>query len=455
MKRDAKSAPQDLMSGAGSIPWRLLTDPDDDEPVAATFVVHHTPVRPLTKEEIDRDFAGGEWRKTPWFLGEQPNDEFERRGFRPEDLVEAADALAQVYDAHVCRRLLTKPPRFSQLVYGLFRRVPWWERLIGLGLDLARCRYGLREGLAKRLAHPEQFDGADLELQIQANALRAEIDIGLAPGEGTGPRTDFHASFRTLRIQLEVKGHSNFQGELAMAGVEERFNSMIGARLAPPNDRHWHIAVTGPFRKLPFDKKGRADLDGREPEYGEAIHAALERVRRGGWVPGAYEVREDVSLLVATALDGEGGRWSFDLFDEVEPAYKVKKAADVLDDALEQFDFFGAVLPGVFLLDLPWETDPRPVGAEMNKRISADPIRYRYIDGVILRMAGRQRQAEPLWEWHTWYWGAWAIPGSRLGSPVVQALGEQLVNSPHRLMFGWLRPKNGQPPPPLRSKRVL
>lgn len=432
-----------------------MSDVNDDEPPPATFVLHQTPVRPLTEEEIDQEFASGDWRTGAWFLREQPTDEFEAHGLRPDDLLEAADALVRVYDAGVCRRLLAKPPRFSRLVYGLFRRVPWWERIIGLGLDIARCRGELREGLAKRLATPELFDGADLELQIQANALRSDIDVGLAPGEGTGPRTDFHASFRALRVQLEVKGRGNFLGEVAIAGVEERFQSMVGVRLAPPNDRHWHVHVTGIFRKLPFDKKGRAELDQRELEYGQAISAALELARREGWTPGAYEVREDVRLFVAAALDGEGGRWSFDLFDEIEPAYTIQKAADVLDDALEQFDHFGAVLPGVFFLDLPWETDPRPIGAEMNKRIAADPIRYRYIDGIILRMAGRQRQAEPLWEWHTWYWGAWATPKSRLSRAVVEALGEKLVASPHRLVFGWLRPKNGQPPSPLRLKRVL
>lgn len=423
----------------------------DQKTITAAFELHPSPVRPLTLQEIDEHLNGGQWRRSVWFGGARWRDEARRRGFSEGDLVVAADALAAVYDPETCRRLLSKSPRHSRLVFGLFRHVPWWGRLIGLGLDLAECSGRLREATARRLADPEEFKGVDLELQVQSNASRSGLSATLPPGDGAEPRADFVISGIGIGMQLEVKGRNIFIGEETAAAVEGRFSTgALTYGYAPPPDRHWHIEGIGAFRKLPMTAEGRRQLDQCESDVFGAIAAVLDAAKQTGWPPGIHEINNAVRLYVSIAVGDAGGRWSVDFFDAVDPGYKAAHAGEIVRKHQYQLQGLGKALPGVFFLDLPWETVLAPVRESIERDIAGSPATFRFLDAVILRTSGRRRQQEPLWEWHEWFVDAWKTPWSRLQTFHLSDLTGRIANSPHRLMFGWLRPTAGQPfgPPP-------
>jgi hypothetical protein len=416
-----------------------------NEPVVAAFELSHSPVRALTQREVDEQLNGGEWRKDVWFLQAGWRLEAERRGFSEGDLAIAAAALGDVYPPDVCRKMLQMPPRYSQLVFGLFRQVPWWERIIGLGLDLAACAGVLRVGIVKRLRDPEEFRGADLEIQVQSNATRSGLSMSVPPGEGIERRADYLVSGLSIALQLEVKSKGTFAGEEMAAAVEGRLSRMASLfGYSPPPDRDWHIEGIGALRTLPMTAAGRKSLDDLEAKLTEEVGELLDGAKAAGWPAGTTEVGRHARLHVAVAL-GEGGRCSIDLFERVSSPYEASKAAAVVRRYQPQIRGLGKSLPGVFFLDLPWETPLDPVREYVQRDIAANVAAYRFLDGVILRTRGRRRRLDPLWEWHEWFATAWATPHARLSDALVRDLAARTVDSPHRLMSGWLRPSAGRP----------
>jgi len=416
-------------------------------PIVAAFELSHTPVRPLTSQEIDARFNSGDWRQPVWFTQTKWKADAELRGFSTTDLHSAAHALADAYPSEVCRELLQKAPRFSRLVYGLFHHTPQWGQLVGLGLDLAACAGRLRPDTFLRLRDPEAFKGVDLEIQIQANGIRSGLTVDRPPGEGTAPRADYILSGLPVAIQVEVKSRGTFTGEDVAADVADRlgrFGSLHG--YSPPQDRQWHIEGIGRLRVLPMTAAGRRELDDLERSLFEGVGEALERARSNGWAADTFEIAGLARLYVSIAL-GDGGRsWSIDLFDGIDPAYEADRAAEVVRRYQTQIDGLGRSLPGIFFLDLPWETPLAPIREAIEKDIASSPASYRFLDGVILRTRGRRRQNDPLWEWHEWFTTAWATPRARLGDAFVQDVAARIADSPHRLFAGWLRNRRPDPP---------
>lgn len=253
----------------------------------------------------------GDWSLRVWFLEADSLRWLAAWGFREDDLRAAVTTLKKVYPPNVARSLLGhawEPSEGTsldelwrredehQLVAGLFGNTgPVFPPLavLALGVDLSLVMgSGFDHDLAERLREVTKWAGADLEVQVWANCLRAgwtvtKIDV---PEERDRPRQDF--LIRTedgLSVTVEVKNLD--LGDDAILVRRIHFDGIFSFDCTGiPPDRQVDVHSADDLYEAAAVPARHAWLKERLPQMAEAFRERLGELAAMGYPFGEHEV---------------------------------------------------------------------------------------------------------------------------------------------------------------------
>lgn len=419
----------------------------------------------LTPEEIDGHYAGGDFTKSR-LLNEPELLDGLRRSYG-EMLPAMVEGLVRVFPRDRCRAALESGT--ETLVLYLFDVFPQTWRVMAMAFDLATIGVDVVERtdphLLRRLGITAEFHGAQLEVSVWANAVRAGIRVGRFkasdekrpdlligvpvlvrnPATADSPAREYVSQ---VLVQVEIKGLAS--SAASRFGFSMPIWDLADLRL-PPENRSALVRLRDRGRFPVRTKADRERLTNGAPTLIPAIQTTLARLADDGWPlgvhelplpegapPGADLVQQVVVEVVDPSLPREGDYPVFgaslvpDLLQDADDAHTTRRALDKVTEALAQFEAAGHRLPSVFFLDLPMEVDLHRAFALIDEALRTDPAKYGLLDGVLVRARGRYPNGKEVW-----CGGPVQGPARRLDGPMLQALWDALTPSPHRLMGAW------------------
>jgi hypothetical protein len=293
----------------------------------------------------------------------------------------------------------------KHLVTQLFKPwMLWWESVLGLGVDLALVRPKENDpSLRKRLQSFDGFGGAELEVQVWANAIRAGWKVQRPHAKADEKRPEFlvHADLGTVQsVWLEVKTLQPGDGERAAYTFGGGWNGFFA--FDTPTGLCISISTPEPVRTLPLSREGRAQLEAACEVLREAVQEALSDAAAAGWTTGTYPARTLATVTVAPpSADMPAGVY-YDLFEDGTDESHARRAGPVVREAAKQVSAMGGVRPGVVFLDVPGDYDPMLVGRAIDGAINTDLGWVRHLDAVLIRRR---------------VWTTWSIRPRNAGTP--------------------------------------
>jgi hypothetical protein len=397
--------------------------------------------------ELEQRCNGGDWTQDPWFLRPEQQAQLQAFDFSPIDLVAARDALAIVYPPAVCRTMLGLPatagapaptgpveaPPEAGLVAHLFWQMWPWMPLLGLGVDLALVRPWDTAGqLVNDLRRQKSFDGAELEVQVWANALRAGWGVERSGRMAPGKKPDLllEGNFGGSRlVRVEIKSLGDGQERHLGHGVELQA-LMAASSAAMPQSVHVAVKGSVTLQSMMAVAARRHEVAREEAALLESLVRALRHLAAEGWPLGEHPFEWYGTVIVETPTpERPPGGMEVDLFSAPTPRDDLLRVIDRLNQAGQKV---GVLVPGIAFVDAPMHTDIAGVAEYVEAAFSRGVDRLTALDAVIVRTRSWDMDAKPPTQ--RWVVRAVRSPRSRLAPVCVQQLRSALAASPHRLV---------------------
>jgi len=400
---------------------------------------------PVWKEMI----RTGDWSLRVWFLDPQEVERLRNWGFEKGELEAAVEAFKKVYPPGIAKALLDNdwhPDKSTsldnywqkedahKLVSGLFGNIALLVppvSFLGLGVDLARVfEGGFDRDLADRLRDPAKASGADLEVQVWANALRAgwnvtKIDI---PEAGTGRRQDLLVKISEgLAVTVEVK--SLDAGDDVVLASRLHVDNVFSFQCnCVPTDRQVHIQSGQDLYEAAATPALHAWFKERVPGMAQSFRAAIKRLEDDGYPLGEHSVDGAGVISVVPAEETFGGSTSISLTGEKPPEKQAERAIRPLWRAAQKPRRDG--LPNIAFIDLPRLHESLVVQA-VEEEIARRPSEYGNLDGFIYRTVREVREDGllPFQQWRAWT----KTMSGRISPQDLDRLALGLIRSPRRL----------------------
>ena len=405
----------------------------------------------------NRMIATGEWWLRVWFLENDQVEHLRTWQFERQDLVAAVDAFKTVYPKGIAKALLNHDWTPSEstpieeiwrredqasLVVNLFARTSLLPPVdfLGLGVDLGHV-FGTRvdKDLRRRLTEPKWARGADLEVQVWANALRAGWGVTkLDKGQSEGKRHDFLIAVPGRPdAAVEVKALDPSDDAILSYRLHME-NSPMFSRGSVPDDRTVCVQMKEELRVAVADPSRHAWLKKQIPAAMRALGRAFEDLASKGFSFGEWPAMGGGMLAVVPRTEGLGSV-TFSLGDEKASEKQAGRILIPLEKAARKPRRSG--IPSLAFIHIPRLSETL-VREAVEDDLTRRPDKYQNLDGFIIRTV-RQVVDDgfPPYE----EWRAWARPTAwgNISADDLNVLGRGLMESRFRLSLPrWVARKN-------------
>jgi hypothetical protein len=409
-------------------------------------IVKLGPKDPVWEEMI----RSGDWSLQVWFLQPDAVRWLGAWGFSEAALRAAAEVLKKVYSPSVTHSLLGdswEPSEQTsldevwrkedehQLAAGLFTSpglvIPPLE-ILGLGVDLSLIMgSGFDHDLAERLRNVTAWAGADLEVQVWANCLRAGWSVTKIDGreERDQRRHDLLVTTQDgLSATVEVKNLD--LGDDAVLVRRIHLGSIFSFECTGiPSDRQVDVCSADDLYEAAAAPVRHGWLKERLPQMAEAFQARLSDLAAMGYPFGEHEVAAMGRVVVHAAEEGFGGSLGLDLAGEKSPERQADRVVGPLWRAASKPRRDN--LPSIAFIDLP-RLDESLVVKVVERDIARRPSCYQNLDGFVYRTIRQvsQEGGRPFQEWRAW---AKRLPWAVISIEDLDRLALGMIRSPHRL----------------------
>ena len=244
--------------------------------------------------------------------------------------------LRVVYDEATCEQMISDG--FWAPLLGLFSGNPWIEwvgTMLSLGLDLRVLGFERYRRYLKALRKGDQWDGARLEISVEANLLR----IGLQPHRPTfrknAKQWDLSVEFKNQAYAIECKALSNGKLDGNFEHLVQRFENMgIEYQRDAPLDAllcfsPWMLRAMNEYRVQLF-------YECVLPEFTEELTRTITSSRPER-VPRRVGRFGQISIQPSNRDDGFLGRWETCGYVPT-PIQRLRRLMTILGEATDNFD---------------------------------------------------------------------------------------------------------------------
>ena len=389
----------------------------------------------------------GEWWLRVWFLEEHEVDRLRTWQFQRQDLAAAVDAFKTVYPKKIAKALLNRDwaPSAStkiddiwrredeaRLVVNLFTRTSLIPPVdfLGLGVDLADI-FGRRvdRDLRRRLREPRFARGADLEIQVWANALRAGWGVArLDKGQSGDKRHDFLITVsHALEAAVEVKALDPSDDSILSYRLHIE-NSPVFSRGSVPDDRMVCVRMKEDLRLAVAAPPRHNWLKKQLPTALRALGEAFEDLASKDFPFGEWPAVGGGTLTVVPRTE-DLGSVTFVLGDEKSVDKQADRILIPLEKAARKPRRQG--VPSVAFIHIP-RLPETLVRQAVERDLARRPEKYQNLDGFIIRTIRTVADDgfPPYEEWRAW---PQATPWGNISVDDLKTLGGGLIASKFRL----------------------